>query len=94
MDATISPGWAARVPETQTISQTVSDAVRDGHLLRLNYHHFLRVVQPRSIHTDEDGHVVLVAVQLSGGCETGQAFGLKRFRVDQIDGADILVEHD
>lgn len=78
------------VTKTEIISQAIHDALRDRCLLHLNYRHLSRVVQPRAIDSDDGGHVVLVALQLSGGRESAEPVGVQRFRIAEIDGASVL----
>lgn len=76
----------------ESILCIIRDALRERRLLRLNYRHFSRLVQPKSLNIGADGDLVLVAQQISGGCESGQVQGLKEFRLPEITGASALPE--
>lgn len=77
---------------SEVILCEIRDALAQRRLLRLNYRHYSRLVQPESLDEDEDGDLILFAWQLSGGCDSGQTLGWKEFRLLEISGASMLAE--
>ncbi len=81
------------VADVEAVLDTIRDALRDRRLLHLNYRNYHRLVQPEVLSADGSGNMTLIAWQLSGGCESGQARGRKEFCLNEIAGVTPLVEY-
>ena len=84
------PGCATQAPlPVLPLLKIIHEALRNGRQLRLNCRHYSRVVIPHSLEGGE-ADPVIVAWQVSGGCETGVITGLKRFHLSEIYGMSVL----
>lgn len=73
--------------------QVLCAAVQSHRLLHLNYRHYSRVVEPYAFGCDETGRPLLVAWQITGGCESGIKVGWKQFLLEEINGFVQLPEY-
>lgn len=76
-----------------TLRELLRIAVYGRRLLRVNYHLWARVVEPRALAVNQDGDDVLIAWQISGGSESPAVTGWKEFQITEIAGITVLEEN-
>lgn len=73
-------------------ASVVSQAIKSGQLLWLNFRLYSLIVEPYLVGSDDDGEGVLVGWQLSGGSESGPPNGWKAYPLAEIRDAAVLPE--
>lgn len=66
------------------MNQTICQAIREKRVIELRYHAYSRVVEPHAHGRGRDGEGLLRCYQLSGGSESGESFGWKLLKTDEI----------
>lgn len=71
--------WSNAMIELDTVINVERTAIVSSNLLGMNRHFFSEVVEPYRLGSDENGHILLLAWQLSGGCDSRVSLAGKAF---------------
>lgn len=75
------------------MNSAICRAIRERHLIRLSYGWGSRLVEPHAYGRNNNGNELLRVFQASGASESGEPFGWKLLRVDEINALHIVDEH-
>jgi hypothetical protein len=71
-------------------NQTISQAIVGRKLLSFSYHGLPRVVEPHAYGISTRGNDVIRCFQVGGKSESGEAFGWKLMRTDEMTNLGLL----
>lgn len=75
------------------MNPAICQAIRERRLIRLSYGWGSRLVEPHAYGVNDNGHELLRVFQISGASDSGQRFGWKLLRVDEIGTLLVLDDH-
>lgn len=75
------------------MNSAICTAIRERRLIHLTYHWGHRIVEPHAYGRNDNGHELLRVFQLRGASESGEPYGWKLLRMDEITGLNVLEEN-
>lgn len=66
------------------MNHLICQAIQQRKVIRLNYHWGFRLIEPHAYGSNDKGHELLRAYQVGGASDSGQPFGWKLFRLDEV----------
>lgn len=75
------------------MNSAICRAINERRLIRLTYGWGNRIVEPHAYGLNDNGHELLRVFQTSGASDSGEPYGWKLLRCDEITSLTVLEDH-